>query len=51
MLKGVSGVFVSSKNGKPMHDFTFEVTPATLALRVSISDGEKRVVKWKKPYS
>ena len=51
VLKGVSGVFVSSKNGKPMHDFTFEVTPATLALRVSISDGEKRVVKWKKPYS
>ena len=34
-----------------MRDFTFEVTPATLALRLSISNGEKRVVKWKKPYS
>ena len=51
VLKGDSGVSVSSKNGRPMRDFTFEVTPATLALRVSISDGEKRVVKWKKPYS
>ena len=51
VLKGVSGVSISSKNGRPMCDFTFEVTPATLALRVSISNGEKRVVKWKKPYS
>ena len=45
VLKGVSGASVSSKNGKPMRDFTFEVTSATLALRVSISDGEKRVGK------
>ena len=51
VLKGVSSVSVSSKNGRPIRDFTFEVTPTTLALRVSISDGEKRVVKWKKPYS
>ena len=50
MLKGVSGASVSSKNGRPMRDFTFEVTSATLALRVSISDGENRVVKWMNPY-
>ena len=50
MLKGVFGASVSSKKGKPMRDFTFEVTSATLALRVSIFYGEKRVVKWKNPY-
>nr|XP_023927128.1 uncharacterized protein LOC112038539 [Quercus suber] len=50
VLKGVSGASVSSKNGRPMRDFTFEVTSATLALRVSVSDGNKRVVKWINPY-
>ena len=39
MLKGVSGTSISSKNGRPMHEFKFEVTSATLALRVSIFDG------------
>ena len=50
MLKGVSGASVSSKNGKPMRKCKFEVTSASLALRVSISDGKKRVVKWLNPY-
>ena len=50
VLKGVSGASVSSKNGKPMHECKFEVTSASLALRVSISDGKKRVVKWLNPY-
>ena len=50
MLKGVSGASVSSKNGKPMRECKFKVTSASLALRVSISDGKKRVVKWLNPY-
>ena len=50
VLKGVSGASISSKNGRPMRDFTFEVTSATMALKVSIFNGEKRVVKWKNPY-
>ena len=34
-----------------MREFTFEVTSATLALRVSKSAGKKIVVKWMNPYT
>ena len=51
MLKGVSGASVSSKNCKPMRECKFKVTSASLALRVSISDGKKRVVQWLNPRS
>ena len=51
VLKGVSGASVSSKNGRTMREFTFEVTSATSALRVSKFDGKKIVVKWMNPYT
>ena len=37
-------VTVSKKNGRPTRDFIFKVTPDTLALRGSFSEGGKRVV-------
>ena len=46
MLKSDTGVTVSSKNGRPMHEFKFELTFTSLALRVSKLVGGKRVVTW-----
>ncbi|KAF3956556.1 hypothetical protein CMV_018327 [Castanea mollissima] len=46
VLKDGTGVTVSSINGRPTRDFKFEVTPANLALRVTISIGGKRLVSW-----
>ena len=51
VLKGGFGVTVSSINGRPTREFTFELTPANLALRVSKSNGGKRVVTWLNPHN
>ena len=50
VLKGGSGITVSSINGRPTREYTFELTLANLALRVSKSDGGKRVVTRLSPY-
>ena len=41
VLKGDTVVIVSNKNGRPTREFTFELSTANLALRVSKSDGGK----------
>ena len=46
MLNGDTGVIIYSINGRPMHEFTFELTLANLALRVSNLVRGKRVVTW-----
>ena len=51
VLKGVSAVTVSSKNGRPTCEFKFEVTSANLALRVTKSVGGKRMVTRLNPYN
>ena len=51
VLKGGSSIIVSSINGRPKPEFTFEPTPANLVLRVSKSDGVKRVVTWLNPHN
>ena len=42
-------VSVSKNYGRLTHDFLFKVTPDTLSLRVSLSEGSKRVVSWINP--
>lgn len=44
VLKADSGIFVTTINGRPMREILFKLTTANLALRVSKSDGGKRVV-------
>ena len=50
VLQGEIGVVVSTKNGRPTHEFLFKLTSDNLALRVSKSDGGKRVVSWLNPH-
>ena len=49
--KGGSGITVSPINGRPTCEYMFELTPGNLALRVSKSDGGKRVVTWLNTYN
>ena len=44
VLKADPGVFVTTINGRPMREILFKLTTTNLALRVSKSDGGKRVV-------
>ena len=50
VLQGVTGVAVPTKNGRPTHDSSFNLTSDSLALRVSLSEGGKRVVSWVHPH-
>ena len=51
VLRGETVVTVSNKNGRPMRDFMFKLTTDNLALRVSKSEGGKRVVSWINPHT
>ena len=51
VLKGASAVTVTSKNGRPTRQFKFEMTSASLVLRVTKFDGGKRVVTRLNPYN
>ena len=48
-MKGETVVTISNINSKPTHEFMFKLTTDNLALRVSKSDGGKRVVSWMNP--
>ena len=43
VLKGTSGVSVTTRNGRPTRETLFKLNISNLALRVSIADGGKRV--------
>ena len=51
VLKGPSGMSVTTRNGRPTRETIFKLNTANLALRVSIVDGGKRVVSWLNPKS
>ncbi|KAF3973645.1 hypothetical protein CMV_002939 [Castanea mollissima] len=51
VFKDGSGVTVSSINGRPTRDFKFEVSPVSLALRVTKTIGGKRLVNWVNQFS
>ena len=49
VLKGTSGVSVTTRNGRPTRETLFKLNTANLAQRVSIADGGKRMVSWLNP--